>query len=175
MKAITIWQPYASLFTAGVKHFETRGWYTNHRGPIAIHSGLRPMKWILKNCEAAAVDTAIETFGTEGFMALPVGKIVAIGELTACFKMTPENIARQDPREIAVGSWEPGRYAWKIENIRPLAEPIKALGKQGLWNWEACEYCRWNEVKGCAYCAGCGGHSFTEKTKGGRDNEMRGV
>lgn len=38
MKAITIWQPYASLIAAGLKEYETRSWPTRYRGPIAIHS-----------------------------------------------------------------------------------------------------------------------------------------
>jgi hypothetical protein len=30
----------------------------------------------------------------------------------------------------------PGRYAWILEDIKPLPEPIPARGAQGLWNWE---------------------------------------
>ena len=38
IKAITIYQPWASLKACGAKKFETRGWATNYRGPIAIHA-----------------------------------------------------------------------------------------------------------------------------------------
>ncbi|WP_309145170.1 ASCH domain-containing protein, partial [Brevibacillus sp. HB2.2] len=38
MKAITIHQSWATLIALGEKRFETRGWSTNHRGPIAIHA-----------------------------------------------------------------------------------------------------------------------------------------
>ena len=38
MKAITIWQPWASLLACGGKRFETRSWATSYRGPIAIHA-----------------------------------------------------------------------------------------------------------------------------------------
>ena len=41
MKAITIWQPYASLIGCNAKRFETRGWATKYRGPIAIHAAQR--------------------------------------------------------------------------------------------------------------------------------------
>ena len=34
--------------------------------------------------------------------------------------------------ERSVGDWQPGRYAWKLENVRPIAEPIPYRGKQGL-------------------------------------------
>lgn len=39
MKAITVWQPWASLLACGAKNYETRGWATRYRGPIAIHAG----------------------------------------------------------------------------------------------------------------------------------------
>lgn len=38
MKAITLWQPWASLIAIGAKKYETRSWKTNYRGPIAIHA-----------------------------------------------------------------------------------------------------------------------------------------
>ena len=38
MKALTIWQPWAGAAAAGIKHNETRSWYTNYRGPLAIHA-----------------------------------------------------------------------------------------------------------------------------------------
>ncbi len=38
MKAITIWQPWASLLACGAKQYETRSWATSYRGPIAIHA-----------------------------------------------------------------------------------------------------------------------------------------
>ncbi len=41
MKALSLWQPWASLIALGVKTIETRSWATNYRGPLAIHAGLR--------------------------------------------------------------------------------------------------------------------------------------
>ena len=26
-----------------------------------------------------------------------------------------------------------GRYAWQLDNVRALAEPVPATGRQGLW------------------------------------------
>jgi hypothetical protein len=39
MKSITIIQPWATLIALGEKKYETRGWPTKHRGPLAIHAG----------------------------------------------------------------------------------------------------------------------------------------
>lgn len=48
--------------------------------------------------------------------------------------MTTEFIEQQSELELAVGLWQPGRYVWKLEDIRQLASPILTKGKQGLWN-----------------------------------------
>ena len=50
MKAITIWQPWASLLACGGKRFETRSWATSYRGPIAIHAAAPSIYRILKKC-----------------------------------------------------------------------------------------------------------------------------
>lgn len=41
MKALTLWQPWASLVALGVKTIETRSWSTRYRGPLAIHAATR--------------------------------------------------------------------------------------------------------------------------------------
>lgn len=48
MKAITIWQPWASLLAHRVKTYETRSWATAYRGPIAIHAAAIGVPQVLK-------------------------------------------------------------------------------------------------------------------------------
>ena len=36
MKAISLWQPWASLVATGAKTYETRSWPTKYRGPLVI-------------------------------------------------------------------------------------------------------------------------------------------
>ena len=38
IKAISLWQPWASLIALGGKKIETRSWPTKYRGPLAIHA-----------------------------------------------------------------------------------------------------------------------------------------
>ena len=38
MKAVSLWQPWASLIVHGIKGVETRGYPTNVRGRVAIHA-----------------------------------------------------------------------------------------------------------------------------------------
>lgn len=39
--------------------------------------------------------------------------------------------------ELPFGDFAPGRWAWLLDYIEPLDEPVAARGRQGLWNWEA--------------------------------------
>lgn len=36
LKALTLWQPWATLIAIGAKRIETRGWATSYRGPLVI-------------------------------------------------------------------------------------------------------------------------------------------
>ncbi|XZN95042.1 MAG: ASCH domain-containing protein [Microcoleus sp.] len=121
--AITLHQPWASLVAAGKKHYETRSWPTNYRGPIAIHAG--------KKLEQ---DQSLLGLLEVPLSSIPLGAIVAIAELTDCILMTKEFILKQSSFEQYLGCWEEGRYAWKLENVRAIG-PIPATGKQGLWKW----------------------------------------
>lgn len=38
--------------------------------------------------------------------------------------------------EAPYGDFAPGRFAWLLEDVEPLAEPIPVKGKQRLWEWD---------------------------------------
>jgi activating signal cointegrator 1 len=163
--AITLWQPWASLLACGAKKYETRGWETEYRGPIAIHAAaLNPFKAIksvpeniVSEMRRALKAKGILTESTD-FRVLPLGCIIAVAELTECWKITANghtigsdkaahivggeydgkaNIV--EGREMLFGDWTPSRYAWEFANVKILPEPILAKGKQGLWKWQVPE------------------------------------
>lgn len=130
MKAITITQPYCTLIAVGMKHFETRSWSTNYRGQIALHAGKEmPDKTCFNKLQ-----TDFSKLGYGGMMQLPRGEVLAIAELVDCFEMTTENIAAQTFQERVVGGWKPGRFAWKLANVRRI-NPVYGSGAQRLWEW----------------------------------------
>ncbi|MCL2124169.1 MAG: phage portal protein [Desulfovibrionaceae bacterium] len=63
MKALTIYQPYASLLACGAKRFETRGRKINYRGPIAIHAGKEPFHLTLWQGMPEAQEALVKAFG----------------------------------------------------------------------------------------------------------------
>ncbi|MCA8922325.1 MAG: hypothetical protein KDD82_10980 [Planctomycetes bacterium] len=49
------------------------------------------------------------------------------------YETRPRPLSYRGPLAIA---WGRGNYAYRLENVRRLAVPIPARGKQGLWRFE---------------------------------------
>ena len=125
MKAISLWQPWASAVACGAKHIETRSWSTRYRGPLAIHAARREMDY-----EADLLWFAL--VGHAGYEpACPFGAFVATCRLVECVPV--ENLLALGTIEAQFGNYSPGRYAWILENVVPLASPIPYRGRQGLF------------------------------------------
>ena len=119
MKALTIWQPWASLLVSGQKKYETRSWATAYRGPIAIHAAMRPVR---RTIDALAADRDGSGWNTLERMdslflrpgaldQLPTGAIVGKAILTRCNLITEDFRAKLPPQELDLGDFSIGRYA----------------------------------------------------------------
>lgn len=131
MKALTLWEPWASLAVLGEKEYETRSWPTKYRGPLAIHAGKRIDTDVCKTRPIA--DVLIES-GMILVSDFRLGHVIGIVDMVDCIEMTPEFIASVSDKERAFGDWRPGRFALKLANPRRI-DPVPATGRQGLWNW----------------------------------------
>lgn len=141
MKALTIIQPWASLIALGEKKIETRSWRTKYRGPVLIHAGKSVDHDICKTNPFSAV---LVDHGIVFKQDMPTGVILARCNLVDCLKITHEDgieaqlendfIARDN--EYCFGDYSPGRFAWILDNIYPLKEPIPAKGKLSLWEFD---------------------------------------
>lgn len=143
MLALTVWQPWAQLLAIGAKRFETRGWPTPYRGPLAIHAGLQwrggeavlcwrsPFREALEAAGVAVPPQALATSVRRFPRILPLGAVVAVAELADVIECWPhpEGLTRE---ELLFGDWGPGRFAWEIRNPVLLPEPIPLAGHQGL-------------------------------------------
>lgn len=156
IRILSLWQPWASLIALGLKQYETRSWATPYRGLIAIQAAKRPMAVdehllldkLVHNFQVISFEKDKDGCDIEDRRAkFPLGAIVCIANLTQCLYMTRTasdpgirqkgvdtniSILEPSPLEAAVGNWEEGRYAWKLENIRPIAQPVPCKGAQGL-------------------------------------------
>lgn len=133
MKALTVWQPHATLIAAGVKRIETRGWETSYREDLLIHAAKKWDKEIEAILERPTMKPLLKLPGVEHTDTLPRGAVVAVARLMDCIQMTPDYIAAQTQQERNAGVWSVGRFGWVLEDVRPLAVPFATLGAQGLW------------------------------------------
>ena len=123
MKALTIKEPYASLIANNYKKYEFRTWKTNYRGPVYIHTSKTPAKNI-DNFKKYNLD-------------YKKGYIIAKVNITDCIlvdKKMNEELKKIDSTVYCDDYTN--CYAWKIENVELLNDPIEISGKLGLWNYE---------------------------------------
>ena len=145
MKAISLWQPYASLIAAGVKTIETRGWapprdLVGER--IAIHAAKAIETSDVRGRErhrliAAALDDP------EWDRNVPRGAVVCTAVLDHTALVTgPEHdgqVTAAGTRWVRTGEWgdfSPDRWLWFLRDVEPVDPPAPARGRQGFWNWE---------------------------------------
>ena len=131
-KAISLWQPWASLISLGLKKYETRSWRTNYRGKLVICSAKKRTKQQQEQYFNLSQKYQLNLRWHD----LPFGSAIAICDLTDCIEMTDKWIQTISQTERECGDWQVGRYAWQLDKIEILDNPIAVKGKQGLWNVE---------------------------------------
>lgn len=152
MKAISLWQPWATLIASGAKKIETRGWATSHRGRIAIHAAKRKVIKELKELAEweeyrAALGVPVkadeseeeeEKAALQKMLELPYGAIVAIATLKECrnvadFSRLELFTDRGGWDESDLGNYASGRLGWVLTDVCPI-EPVPYKGEQGLFD-----------------------------------------
>lgn len=126
MKALTIREPFATLIKDKVKIYETRSWKTNYRGEIYIHAA----KARSKSSNVSVASTYLKSKENPEH-------IICKCLLKDCIYMDDNfiNEVKKNKEEYNSGRYEVGRFAWKLEVIEVLKEPIYAKGQLGIWNF----------------------------------------
>lgn len=126
MKVITIREPFATLIKDKVKIYETRSWKTNYRGEIYIHAA----KARSKTSNASIASTYLKSQENPEH-------IICKCLLKDCIYMDENfiNEVKKNKEEYNSGHYEVGRFAWQLEVIEILEEPIYAKGQLGIWNF----------------------------------------
>lgn len=151
MKALTLWQPWASLIACGAKTFETR----SYRPPatlqpgdrFAIHAAKKPARAALEylGVPDIAVTRMHHALGCE-FAELPLGAVICTVKLdyfARCYTASGGRVrlVQPDHRDEFIepdpyGDYSQGRWAWRLKDVRVLDRPQPARGSQGIWEWE---------------------------------------
>ena len=136
MKAISLWQPWATMYCAGIKVAETRGWDTKHRGPMLVHAAKKWTKqqqdfWLGLCLDHPELSEYKLEFG--GL----VGKVDLI-DTTTTDNMKLYLAKHLSPTQykvaIQLGDYSAGRFAWYCENEVLFKDFIPMKGQQGFWN-----------------------------------------
>lgn len=142
MKALSLWQPWASLVAVGEKRVETREWATKYRGLLAIHATAKiPPRWLGASRESETFRTEFaDVFSVplngalEGMRNLPRASVLCIVRL-ADIQQTDHVREILCERERVFGNYDDGRYAWFLEMVERFDTPIPAKGNRMLWEW----------------------------------------
>jgi hypothetical protein len=93
-------------------------------------------------CEREPFRKVLTDAGFSDPRDLPRGLIVCTAELVGCeevcgYAIEPGGLGlRGAEYERDFGDYSPGRFAWLLDNIRPVPPGLKATGKLGLWEWD---------------------------------------
>lgn len=139
MRALTVWEPYASLLVCGLKRFETRGWETKYRGPLVIHAAkrwdrdrgedfLRVSDLIEEHSESLSATPGQKKLGIRP-VSETLGCCLGVVWLSDCQQMDDGG----SEFENEVGYFGSGRFGWKCDDATPFEKPVPVTGKQGLW------------------------------------------
>lgn len=129
MKAITLWEPWATLVAHEYKKYETRSWEIKHRGDLVIHAAKRIPR--VEDSLTPRIIQALKEIGIEAIGDFPFGCAVAVVSVVKVFR-TETLLPSLDSAQQAFGDFSPKRYAWQLANIYRFP-PIPMTGRQGIW------------------------------------------
>lgn len=153
MKAISLWQPWASLLVLGSKTIETRSCPTHYRGPLLIHAAKRKnISELIYYGSCWAFHAAFHPIGGSGMgkngvglYDLPFGAIIGQVDLVDCRPTGsftgdeldtlryPPGVTHMSWTERVLGNFERGRYGWVMANPKVFETPIPFKGSQGFF------------------------------------------
>ncbi len=134
MKAITLWQPWATLIALGAKPTETRRWATTYRGRLAIHAAKSGPREIVKIARSEPFKSTLADAGYLTFSSLPRSAVLCVVTLEDC--VPTEQYKPKSFLESTFGDFSLHRFVWILRDVEVLHKPILARGAQGLWDWD---------------------------------------
>lgn len=147
VKAISLWEPWATLIRLGVKVFETRSWETDYRGPLLICAAKRivPSSYVNHLWSSNIFWYALANFGNVDITTarklswkqfsmkyLHPGKAVALVNLTDCISTNKFKVGSY---HALFGDFSEDRFAWQLKDVQPIV-PVPITGRQKLFNAE---------------------------------------
>lgn len=149
MKALSLWQPWASLVILGEKRVETRSW-----APPAALKGQRIAIHASKRADACVLEHPFSDIIRDPARDAPTGVLLGTVLLEGAWQiehdaeawMIAQEYHRLDDgtgapvvdeeaakRELAFGDYTVGRWAWGLADVQQLEVPVPWIGRQRLF------------------------------------------
>lgn len=154
MKALTVWQPWASLIMIGAKPYEFRRWDYRARERalegqrIVIYAGARPVKLGEVEDIIARMEDRLSSLRSE--IAMPLlerlrsaykgrGVLELSTGLGTAILSTPKHVSALFSSPADSDRIDHHMWAWPLTDIRLFPAPIPTRGMQGFWTWPYAE------------------------------------
>lgn len=134
LKAISLWQPWASLWLSPNKRHETRHWQTKHRGGLLVHAAKRPVD----DLDDELCGVLVDEFGKNWLGALRFGAILGMVDLLDVIPTEKIISERRGTDEELIdnlcGNFDDGRFGWLRGTYWVFPQPVPYKGHQTIFN-----------------------------------------
>ena len=140
VRALSLWEPWASLMATGAKSIETRPWTTSYRGPLLICAAKRRvLRDLWDDLDCSSFQQGLAGLFPEDRPVLPgdlnFGDGVALVDLVDCVQTGLLRAENRIGSDALFGNFAIGRYGWVTTRVRRL-RPFPVTGRQGLFSVE---------------------------------------
>lgn len=145
MKALVLYQPWATLMAITVKRNETRGRPWSYHGDVAICAAKQKLGDDVPDSYRQALLQLWDHRSLVGipakdiqelYYALPFGAVVCVVQKTGCHRT--ESILMEHLsngfNELECGDYGPNRFYYPTTNCRRLKTPVPVVGRQFVFD-----------------------------------------
>ncbi len=127
-KLLSLWSPWPWFITHSTKRRENRGWPTNFRGPVYIHTAMKSednVERLMREVVSRAPLPHGKKLPSAGAVFATRGHIVGRAQIVGCEKNTPI-VCLGDPWAVL------GNYGFLLDKVEAFDQPVPWKGAQGL-------------------------------------------
>jgi activating signal cointegrator 1 len=138
MLTLSLTEPWASLVALQEKRWETRSWRLPKRvlgQEVAIHAAKGYPGWASRMTQEEPFCSSLRVGNNVFLPNLTRGKVLCTIRFIECYR-TEEIREQLSKKEIAFGNYSDGRFAFQVEFVSKLMEPVPAIGHLGFWEWK---------------------------------------
>lgn len=139
-RVLSMWQPWA-MFTLPngerrpLKEYETRHWNPVKRaGVLRLFPPFDVVIHATRRFEKAFLPEVKDLYAKAGYPPIEIGKLIGVAVVTEIIPTEDFKLRHCDNErtrnEMRLGNYEDGRFAWRLERVRPLPRPIVFKGRQ---------------------------------------------